>query len=859
MAGVIVQHPIPLLAGKTEAVYAGRVLIIANSNSLVSMDLAHCYRISHCLPSVNVLSLPFENPISLSESEFENKLLHPLNQRLQKLGNRVDFIVLTRDVPYRVNGISVPTAIMFNGVDNIKPLHGYFDREVAFESSIPFNYQQLHGTSMISAFNFQDAERMIRNSHCNYPSLATSGTIYFCDGAGPRGVRNKMIPLALSHVRNLGASAEHVQNTNLNNKSDVMMQITGATQLELTNNEYLAGSILDNMTSMGGFLLEKSSQISILTFIQHGVCGAYGTVAEPTNILSRWADLSLPLRYSSGFNLIESYLQSIMDWRFGLIVGDPLMAPFNSPCSLALNLAQTEYQDGNPVVCEIKARPGKFGRGIAWMELWLNDQDLLFDYQSKAPHNSQWQLVIGQGNTIYFNQVYHCREEQNLSRVLDYFTYFSTPEISLKLVGKRQNKLLVQYQPVKVNSTIKEVDCIFRGGTILRPMLIQKKILLHTNVVQNGKFDFGYYPPQAGDQVKIIYRDNELTVRAGGNESLAQFVTRLAETLEQWKPFNLESFWNLSINSGDGKEVETQQLWLKPSRNVINGHRPVIAITAVATPHSMFAKDINNKIQWIDINSGQRGEAIIESVGGQVELSETLTLPAKLITSGQNTLQLIAGSFLDKETKENTTFIYHSSPLNPQFTVHQHSLNVGDFMTIDWEATDDVMQQAYIEIYMNGVKLNSEKIKYTDSPFKMTYSSAVNTMMIPGKHQIWLEWTETPSSADQFSKRYPLYRTLPQLLNVRRPLLIDCRFSPHDIIANSNTPVIVTGPYIHQGLSFSINRQKLPVRRDPNWGMNWMISVSDLQPGSYHLEIQGDPETEEGGVFDDPLTVLRSF
>jgi hypothetical protein len=137
--------------------------------------------------------LPLDKTITISEGEFKKQILGPVNARLAELGDAIDFIVLMRDVPYRVGKAATTTAIMFGGPDHIQAYHGYFGREESFEASIPYFGMWLRPATVISGYTFRDASALIQRSLQHYPELATAGTFYLCDGAGPRGSRNQQI------------------------------------------------------------------------------------------------------------------------------------------------------------------------------------------------------------------------------------------------------------------------------------------------------------------------------------------------------------------------------------------------------------------------------------------------------------------------------------------------------------------------------------------------------------------------------------------------------------------------------------------------------------------------------------------
>ena len=95
----------------------------------------------------------------------------------------------------------------------------------------------------------------------------------------------------------------------------------------------MPGALGDSLTSYGGYILENSGQTPALAFLEAGAAGSYGTVVEPCNYTQKFPD---PLDYfyqTRGFSLAEAYYQSVLNPFEGLMVGEPLAAPFARPGS----------------------------------------------------------------------------------------------------------------------------------------------------------------------------------------------------------------------------------------------------------------------------------------------------------------------------------------------------------------------------------------------------------------------------------------------------------------------------------------------------------------------------------------------
>ena len=94
---------------------------------------------------------------------------------------------------------------------------------------------------------------------------------------------------------------------------------------------FVPGAIADSLTSFGGIIFGTNSQTNLLAFINGGAAGSYGTVAEPANDTQKFPNPQVYFYQARGFSLAESYYQSINVPYLGLMVAEPLAAPFARP------------------------------------------------------------------------------------------------------------------------------------------------------------------------------------------------------------------------------------------------------------------------------------------------------------------------------------------------------------------------------------------------------------------------------------------------------------------------------------------------------------------------------------------------
>ncbi len=158
-------------------------------------------------------------------------------------------------------------------------------------------------------------------------------TVYLARTTDPaRNVRFVEFDNAILDTRIRGDNSLVWTNTDSTSSTNLLGLLTGLAQLTLPVNAFVPGAMGDSLTSYAGAILGFSGgQTDLLAFLTAGAVGSYGTVTEPCNYLQKFPN---PLNYfyqKRGFCLAESYYQSVLNPYQGLLVGEPLSAPFARP------------------------------------------------------------------------------------------------------------------------------------------------------------------------------------------------------------------------------------------------------------------------------------------------------------------------------------------------------------------------------------------------------------------------------------------------------------------------------------------------------------------------------------------------
>lgn len=108
-----------------------------------------------------------------------------------------------------------------------------------------------------------------------------------------------------------------------------MFVFTGDTDAhEVARASLLPGALADHLTSFGG-VLSHGPQMSVVSWLAAGASASYGTVSEPCNWPQKFPHPQvLVARYLAGDTALEAYWKSVLWPAQGLIVGDPLAAPY---------------------------------------------------------------------------------------------------------------------------------------------------------------------------------------------------------------------------------------------------------------------------------------------------------------------------------------------------------------------------------------------------------------------------------------------------------------------------------------------------------------------------------------------------
>lgn len=321
-------------------------VVVVNQNSTNSVRLGTYYCEKRQIPPQNLLriSWPGRN-VEWTLQQFEQVLAAPLRAMLRdrNLRSQIEFVVLSMDIPYRVrDGASAnsTTSALYYGFKAdtaggscslpAAAANPYASTEAAFRtvSNAP-GFSNALLTTMITASNLATARLVADHGVAGDSTFPTQPVLLAKSADRLRNIRHLTFDNAVLDSRILNARpvtmADCADPSGLGCLAGYQ---NGMAVFNLGHTTFAPGALADALTSYAGLIFEPNDQTTLLAFINAGASGSYGTVAEPCAHLEKFPSPMVYFYQARGFNLAEAYYQSLSDPHQGLMLGDPLSAPF---------------------------------------------------------------------------------------------------------------------------------------------------------------------------------------------------------------------------------------------------------------------------------------------------------------------------------------------------------------------------------------------------------------------------------------------------------------------------------------------------------------------------------------------------
>jgi hypothetical protein len=174
-------------------------------------------------------------------------------------------------------------------------------------------------------------EHLERSSLADFTRPA--GTFYFSKTSDVRTTtREPNLQIAIDELKRLKKKVEVIDSV----LPPVGSQVAGITfgtpnfDWERSGAKLMAGSLADNLTSLGG-VMTPSSQTKATELLRFGAAAACGTVTEPYALQFKFPLPSLHAYYAKGMTAAEAFYATVQSPYQLLILGDPLCQPYATP------------------------------------------------------------------------------------------------------------------------------------------------------------------------------------------------------------------------------------------------------------------------------------------------------------------------------------------------------------------------------------------------------------------------------------------------------------------------------------------------------------------------------------------------
>lgn len=256
----------------------------------------------------------------------------------RRLTNQIDHVVLSMDIPFKTvlgtNANSTTSALFYglktdNGTD-AGVTNSFARSESSFHQAKPASAPNISFlTTMLTANTLSTALQVVNRGVTSDGTFPTQPVILAKTSDPARNTRYYFFDNAIFNAQVFGGTTLIRTNSdNPSGQTGLLGYETGLMRYQTSPGTFIPGAIADNMTSYGGLIFGGNDQTNLLSFIEAGATGSYGTVAEPLSDTDKFPNPQIYFYQSRGFSIVESYYMSIASPYLGLIVAEPLASPF---------------------------------------------------------------------------------------------------------------------------------------------------------------------------------------------------------------------------------------------------------------------------------------------------------------------------------------------------------------------------------------------------------------------------------------------------------------------------------------------------------------------------------------------------
>lgn len=320
----LVSHPY--------GVTAENIAVVINTADPKSVEVGEYYMQARRIPAEHLVKVSFPAGAKNMKPEAFNAMR---NDVIAALTPGIQAIVMVWTTPYMVSCNSI-TSAMTLGYDAkqcektcaVGTQSPYFDSY----STKPFDDYGIRPAMLLPVESVEKAKALIDRGVFSSFKL-NEGTAYLLSTSDKnRNTRSQFFPRS-GRIVSKQLNIKTLQADTISDKNDVMFYFTGMSHVPYLNTlTFRPGAVGDHLTSSGGDLL-GNAQMSSLRWLDAGATASYGSVSEPCNYWQKFPNPTVMMKhYLAGETVIEAYWKSIAWPAQGLLIGEPLAAPYCQSC-----------------------------------------------------------------------------------------------------------------------------------------------------------------------------------------------------------------------------------------------------------------------------------------------------------------------------------------------------------------------------------------------------------------------------------------------------------------------------------------------------------------------------------------------
>lgn len=314
---------------------AAQLAIVVNDEETNSVAVASYYQQARNIPEKNVVHVRIpHSPHRLNVAEF-----NVLKQQIEAhIGPDIQAIVLVWTAPYAVECNSI-TAALTLGFDAAQCKNtcapGKPSRYFNSKTRRPYTKLGMRISMLLPTDSLERAQALINRGVLSDFRTQPASAYFLVTADKQRNSRARFFPPS-GKIPRLKFQIKTLRMNEIVGQQDIMIYQTGLVSVpKLDTLGFLPGALADHLTSGGGDLL-GSQQMSSLRWLDAGATASYGTVSEPCNYWQKFPHPQVLLRhYLAGETAIEAYWKSLAWPTQGVVIGEPLAAPYRRKNSLA--------------------------------------------------------------------------------------------------------------------------------------------------------------------------------------------------------------------------------------------------------------------------------------------------------------------------------------------------------------------------------------------------------------------------------------------------------------------------------------------------------------------------------------------